>query len=305
MLTRSNRHGVFAAASTLLLLATAAQAQTNLRWKLTPGSVLNHSLTQDSDTAVNVGGQMITTKMMRVVNTVWSVNDVSDQGTADITQSFSGIKFKLTSMAFNLDYDSASATEPTDPIGQQIATSLKPLTQIKFNFKLSPRGEITEVTVPDESRKLLAGVQLDPQMAGALSPEGMIAMIKECVIPFPAEPLQKGSSWKHKSESKVPPIGMMVNEATLTYDGKAPSGKPLEQFTVQIASKLTADPNNELAQFSMKEQSELGKLYFDNIAGRLSHSESTQVLVMDVTAVGQKFEQTVKTIKKAKLTLAE
>ena len=60
-------------------------------------------------------------------------------------------------------------TEPKDPIGKQIASSIKPLSQAKFNFKLSPRGEVTDVRVPEESQKLLQGVQLGTQVGGAFS----------------------------------------------------------------------------------------------------------------------------------------
>lgn len=288
-----------------LAFAVSAQGQ-NLKWKLTPGTKLNYTSTQDSDTAMTVGGQTIMNKMSMGINTLWTVNQVDSQGTADITQSFTSIKFKLSGLGVNLDYDSASGTEPKDPIGKQIASSIKPLSQAKFNFKLSPRGEITDVKIPEESQKLLQGVQLGPQVGGALSPDSFVAMIKESVIPFPAEPVQKGSSWKHKSEVKAPPIGTMTNEVTMTYLGPAQSeGKQLDQIQVEVTSKLTADPANPLVQVSIKEQSEKGSLYFDSSAGRLSHSESTQNLKMDVSAAGQKFEQTVKTIKKASLAVAD
>ena len=288
-----------------LTLAVSAKAQ-NLRWKLTPGTSLKYTSNQDSDTVMTVGGQTVTTKMSIGMNTLWNVNQVDAQGTADITQSIANIKIKLSGLGGNLDYDSASGTEPKDPIGKQIAASIKPLSQAKFNFKLSPLGEITDVKVPEDSQKLLQGVQPGPQLGGALNQDTFVAMIKESVIPFPSEPVQKGTSWKHKSEVKAPPIGTMTNEVSMTYVGPAQvAGKQLDQIQVEVTSKLTADPANPLVQVTIKEQSEKGSLYFDSAAGRLSHSESTQNLVMDVSAAGQKFEQTVKTVKKASLTAAD
>ena len=303
MLSRPNFLWIIAAFA--LLSTSATQAQTQLKWKLSPGAVLKYSLTQDSDTAMNVGGQMITTKMTLVMNSAWNVAQVDSAGVADVTQSFEGIKFKLNSAAFNLDFDSNSTTEPTDPIGKQIAKSIKPLSQAKFNFKLSPRGEVSDVTVPEESQKLLQSAQTGPQMAGALTQESLIGMIKDSVLPFPAKQVQKGESWKHKSEIKAPPIGTMSNETTLTYGGPTQvDGKQLEQIQIEVSSKLTGNGANPLVQVAIKDQSEKGMMYFDNAGGRLSHWDSIQNLVMDVSAAGQKFEQTVKTTKKANLSMA-
>ena len=46
----------------VLAFAVSAQGQT-LKWKLTPGTTLKYTSTQDSDTVMTVGGQTITTKM--------------------------------------------------------------------------------------------------------------------------------------------------------------------------------------------------------------------------------------------------
>src|SRR6188474_1135497 len=79
----------------LLVAASSASAQTQLRWKLAPGQVFNHNLSQESTLSANVGGQTIDSKSTLTVENVWTVNKVDSEGIADVTQAISRVRMKM------------------------------------------------------------------------------------------------------------------------------------------------------------------------------------------------------------------
>lgn len=134
--------------------------------------------------------------------------------------------------------------------------------------------------------------------------DGLVSMTKQSMHPLAKDPVRAGSSWTNHVELEVPMLGKVATNSTLTYEGLAQvDGKPLERIRVDSTTAINQQPGgNPLAQLSVKDQSDRGTLYFDNVAGCFSHSESVQVLTLQVSIAGQAIEQTVKTVRKALLT---
>lgn len=286
-----------------LLVASAASAQTQLRWKFAPGEVLNHTLSQESTVNVNVGGQPFDSTSTLTVDNVWTINKVDSQGTAEITQTTARVRMKMGSPMGSIDIDTSAEAEPTDLLAKQIAPSLKTITQAKVTFSMNPQGEVSNVQVasPDANPAVQAN-----QFSRMLGKDGMASMVKQSLQPLPRDPLQKGASWTNKLEIEVPVLGKVATDSKLTYEGQTQvSGKALEQIKVETTTTIAPKAGvNQLAQFAIKDQSDKGTIYFDNTAGRFSHAESVQQLTIHINVAGQMVDQSVKTVRKATLSLA-
>ena len=143
-------------------------------------------------------------------------------------------------------------------------------------------------------------------MSAMVGKDGMATLIKQTTHSLPAEPVKEGASWQQQIDIEVPMLGKMTADTTLTYTGPADvDGKPLEAIRVDTKTKIGQNPAaNALAQLSITEQSDVGTVYFDNRAGRFSHSEGVQTMKMQVSVGGQTVQQSVKTARKARLSPA-
>jgi hypothetical protein len=205
---------------------------------------------------------------------------------------------KMAAPMGNIEIDTDSDADIANPIGKQIASSLKQLTQAKITFSMDPRGEVSNVQVASSTPG--GGAALG-QMFGK---DGMVSMVKQSILPLPPKPVQKGDSWENKAEMEVPTLGKVSADSKLTYDGPMNAdGKTLEQIKVETKTNIAQKQGaNALAQISIKEQSDSGTMYFDNSAGRFSHADTVQNLVLNVAVAGQNVDQTIKTVRKAVLT---
>lgn len=289
---------------TLLLCASPVSAQTELRWKFQPGQIFHHTLTQESTVSAMIGGQPLDSTSSLTVDNVWTVNDLEPDGAAELSQTTSRIRMKMSSPGGMMEIDTSGAEEPKDILGKRIAASLKALTQAKVTFSLSPQGEVSDVQISAPEGKNAGGADQFSQMLGK---DGIVSLVKQSIYPLPREPVQKGSSWTNKMEMDVPMLGKVSTDATLTYEGQTRvAGKALEQIKVVTKTAVAQKQGGtQFAQLSIKEQSDDGTMYFDNAAGRLSHVDSVQHLTLNVAIAGQNVSQTVKTVRKAVLKPAE
>jgi hypothetical protein len=284
-----------------VLLPANIEAQTLLRWKFSPGQKLNHTLSLDSSTSMNFAGQAIETTVALTVDSVWTIDRVDPLGTAEITQTFPRVRMKMVSPVLgSTDVDTASETAAASPA----AKGLKSITQSKVTLSMNSQGETANVQVVGLDGKPVVAAEL---VAGMFGKDGIASIISQSTYPLPKDPLAKGATWSRTLDMDVPMLGKASSTTTLTLAGPAQvSGKSLEQVnldtTMAINPKSAANP---LAQITIKEQSDKGAFYFDKAAGRFSHSESVQTMKMQVMAVGQNIEQSIRTVRKVTLSPAE
>ncbi len=302
---RSIRFTVCFTAAALLLCAANASAQTTLRWKFKTGQVFEQTITQEIKTSVAVGEKNMEVAVSQVIDATFTIGNVDDKGVADVTQEMKRIRMKLTGM-MNGELDSDSAEAPSGPVAS-LAPAIKSMAKAKFQMKMTPLGEIKEVELSKDAVEGLKSLPNAGQLSNMLSKEGLAEMVKKGAHPMPGGPVKVGDSWTTNMEVGVGAVGKMASQTKLTYAGPEKVGdKPLERINLEVTAKLEKAaakpaekaPAQAVPDVTITDQKSQGKLYFDNVAGCLDHSELTQDLTLQVAVAGQKFNQKTQTSTK-------
>jgi hypothetical protein len=165
----------------------------------------------------------------------------------------------------------------------------------EFSFKMSGRGELSEIKVP---QKLLDSLrQAGPEAAagGMFSEEGLKNLISQSSLTLPDSSLDQGKSWTQQSKVPVPMIGTMVLDKTYTYMGLQPNDPAQRHITLD--TKITLEPAADAnVAVKIKSQAAKGDFSFDAEAGRIVTSRVNDQLQMSLSVMGQEFEQTTNTL---------
>ena len=278
---------------TIALLATPAAPAATLRWKLKPGDSFHYLLEQTTVTNPKRNGMdlgKITQSFS--VDLVRTVKSVADDGTAEMTQRFERVRMKYDAGLVKVEYDSSK--EP-DPMVAPLVGSLKAMVGAEFTFKMSARGEMSDVRVPEGVVKAFKEAGARGGAADQFSEEGFKRSLVETSVTFPAEKLEPGQSWSRQVKIPTPEGKEVIQTRTYTYEGPDPKeGEGVEK--IAITSKVDLPPDGSGPDKpDVKRQECKGTLYFDNSAGHMLSSAITEntetaVKVMDATidlVVGQ------------------
>jgi hypothetical protein len=287
-----------AAALLTALAATAVQAQTTLQWKFRKGETLNYQLTQKINVTMSVNNQNIKNNMVQTIDIIWTANDVTSDGTADLTQKIDRIQMTMDSpFGGKTEYDSKEGKKPEGPIGQQINPVLDAMVGAEFSFKMNRKGEVSDVKLPS---KLVDALKNSPAMAqagGMFSEDGMKNMITQSTLSFPAGPIHKGQNWSKTIEVPAGPLGTMRFDNTYTYEGPS-SG----QEKISLKSKMDLKPaENSPLEAAVKSQESEGSFLFDGKKGRLDESEVKQTMELSLKVQNMELVQTMEMIASMKL----
>jgi len=77
-------------------LTASETAQDTLRWKFKKGQKLNYVMTQNMDMSTKVMGRAIDMKLTNIMDMDWVVQTVKTDGTAEITQVISRVRFSMS-----------------------------------------------------------------------------------------------------------------------------------------------------------------------------------------------------------------
>jgi len=279
-------------------LAGAADAAT-LRWQFKEGETLHYQMEQSTVTQLKAAnGQDIKTTNNQTIDMTWKIGKVTD-GAADITQTIDRIRTKIDAPFGAFDYDSKSGKEPEGPIAAGVVPTLKLLVGATFKYKMSARGELSDVQVPDGLVNKLkeASPAAAAAAGGMFTEEGLKNMINESSLSLPAEDLAKGKSWSRPTKMPPSPIGTMTLDKTYTYEGASDG---LEKLSLKVDIKLDP-PTNPNFDVKIGDQKGEGALLFDNNAGRVSSSKVSEKVAMKIAVQNQQIEQTTETTSEMKL----
>ena len=185
--------------------------------------------------------------------------------------------------------DTNDPKEPDDPAGQMMYKALKVLAGLEIKATMSPRGELSDVKVPEQALKELQKLPGAEQLGDMFSPDGFKRMLSQGGLILPAGPVSKGDSWKNTVDLKMP-FGKMTAVVDYTYQGPAEDGAPLEKIGLKTKATLEPDPKSPL-KLTMKSQDCKGTAYFDNRAGRLREVVNDQTMDMESTVGDMTFKQ--------------
>jgi hypothetical protein len=282
----------------LSIVSHQAKAQTTLRYKFKQGESLPYEMDQKMKMGMNVGGQAVDMDISQTINMTWKVESVDKDGKARVTQKFDRFRFVMNGPAGigKVEFDSKENKAPEGPIGTMIGPVLKALASSEFSMTLDSEGKVSDFTMPEklaESFKNLPGGGGAGQM---FTKEGLQQMMAHGAQLLPTEAVTVGKTWHQEVTTKLPTGGTMKIDNRYTYTGPATvDGKKLEKIAIQPKLTMEGDP---AGQFKMKTKSQdaKGEIYFDNVSGRIDHTNLTQNMETEISVGGmemtQKIEQT-------------
>jgi hypothetical protein len=271
-----------------LALASAAQAQTTLRYKYKEGEKLEYVVDQDQKTTMNLLGMDIDIKQNMVMKMTWQTLKVDENGNATAKVTMTRVTLTMEGGPLGkVTVDSTDKDEPDDPIGQMFSQVVKGVGSMEMTFTADPSGDVRDVKVAEGTIKKLKKLPGIPGGGEMFGPESFKSIVHGSIIlPLPKEAIDQGKSWSHKMEQKAPGLGKMSVDTKYTYEGQIEkNGTKLEKLAAKPSLKIEADPD---AQIKMSVKSSAGKGFalFDNKVGRIAESSNEQVIRMEIDAGG-------------------
>lgn len=281
------------AAAALTAVASAASADTTLRWKFATGQKRNYVMTQKMAMKMELMGKQIETTVTQTVDMTWEVKEVDKDGVAEMVQTIDRVKLSMMGPTGNIDMDTAKVEDPAGAPAP-LTTLFRAMTGTPFASKVTPRGELRDVQVP--AKIVDAFKNAGPAGAMLGNEESLKNMFGQSLIVFPEGPVAQGKSWT--GNRKMPmPFGTMVMDITYTLEGAT---GPVEK--IGIDTKVKIEPKEGVpVSIAVKSQDMKGHCRFDNAAGKLNSSDVVQKLAMTVTVQGQEFVQDIETTTKMDL----
>ena len=279
-----------------LTAAGRADAAT-LRWKFKAGEELHYQMVQKTVTAMKANGQDLKTTQDQTIDMTWKIGKVAEDGTAEIAQSIDRIRTKIDSAFGAFAYDSDDPKPAEGPIAAGVIPTLKALVGATFRYKMSPRGELTDVKVPEGLIQQLKESSPAAGAVGMFSEEGLKNMIHESSLDLPVDDLAKGKAWSRQTKLPPSPVGLMSFDKTYTYEGPADGGEK-----IALSSKIALEPTpGSNLDVKLGAQEGKGDFVFDNAAGRVSNSSVTQRIEMVITVMNQQITNSTETSSSMKL----
>lgn len=303
------RFGLVLTLAILLVSASPALAQKNLRWKLAAGDQLQVDVNQQTTSSVIIPGnamKSVKTKMEMTLETLWTIES-ADEKQIKISQTVKRLAVKLQIGDANpIAYDSAPKTPPVGA-AKDFATAAKPLLEegSALIVTMDTRGEVLSA----EPSKKLAELWKIPGAkvpGGAGSKESVEDLLKRSIVLLPemrvtADDAGK-AKWIKEREVEIA-IGKVKQSTEFVYAGEVEEGgKKLDK--IDFTSKLTLVPGGAKSlKLTLKEQTQTGHALFSAEQGRVVSAEQTQHLVTEApyreTLITVTVDSTVKTtIKK-------
>ena len=274
---------VFAIVLSIVLLACLAvpvSAQT-LEWKLKKGQTLTVETVNEMVTSMKLpDGSTQEMPMKQSVQAQWQVIDaVSDS--FYVEQTVKRVRTSMKSPFMNLDYDSEQG-DPKDPLGKQMAATIKPVLGVPISLKLGKRGNLIELKLPDAIQKA------ESSPANPLSAESLKATFQQ-QVEFPEGDFPVGKTWEQTFTTNA--NGMQTKSLLkLRYDGIVQEqGRKLAKIHTDTVTELLQSPAG--IEITMEDTGSDGDILFDVELGCLSKSVQRQKLKMNMSVGGQKLSQ--------------
>jgi hypothetical protein len=249
----------------LLLLCPSASAIT-LAWKFAAGDEENYRLTQSAKLSSGEGDALKQfAAIEQELDIKWKVLEVDEQGTATITVQIAAMSMLASGPdGQEVRFDSESTEEP-----QGYAAILRPLgkrlSESEVQLKMSPRGEVTDVKIPDELSEAVKSVPGGKKFAedGGVTSFESLARLGSPMM-FPVEDLSAETTWNEKREIELPVLGKVASEFVYTVE------EPIAEDRVSIDQMLKLDASKAEGDLRLKlvNQESAGTIDFNVAEGR-------------------------------------
>jgi hypothetical protein len=220
--------------------------------------------------------------MKQQVDTHWTVSDSDDTSFA-VETTIKRARTSMKSPFMNIDYDS-DKEEPKDPVGKQIAASIKQLIGVPILMKIGRQGKLMEMKLPESIQKLGSG-PTNPVPSNFL--ESLTASSEQLQIP--EGEMTIGRKWEQTTKSNVNGMQTKAN-VKYRYEGTVEEeGRKLAKFHTDITTELVQSPPG--IEIALEDTGSDGEIFFDVELGCISKAIQRQKFKMSMNVGGQKLSQ--------------
>jgi hypothetical protein len=270
----------------MIACASAAHAQT-MRYQFKEKDKLSYAMEQKTKSTVNLMGAEIVSSINASMSLYWEVLKVDTQGNAHVKIKVTHSKIALDSLVGMVEVDSNSKDSPTDVAGKMIAQMNKAFAAMEITATMLPTGEMKDVKVSEATVKAMKAIPSADKFGDLAHPDNFKDMLSNIV--FPMQPIAKGKSWTHKTESNSPE-GKVSTEHIFTLEETIDQDSvKLEKISLKPNIKVEADPK---AMIKVKSIKSSGHILFDNKAGQLVESSISQTKVGKIDVMGLTLDNT-------------
>jgi hypothetical protein len=246
-----------------------------LAWKFAPGDEENYRLTQSAKLSSGEGDALKQfAAIEQELDIKWKVIEVDNQGIATIAVQIAAMSMLASGPdGQEVRFDSESTDEP-----QGYAAILRPLgkrlSESEVQLKMSPRGEVTDVKLPEELSDAVKSIPGGKKFAidGGMSSFESLARLGAPRL-WPSEEVTAETSWNEKREIELPVLGKVDSEFVYTVE------EPISEDRVAIDQVLKLDARKVAADLRMKivNQESAGTIDYNVAEGRPDLSNLTYV----------------------------
>ncbi len=276
---------------------TTANAADPLVWKFEPGAKFRYRMTQNMKQGMDLGaGGAEGQDIVNVIRMSWVVDKVNDDGSAAVSQKIDRMTMSIKPPQGDaVEFDSASTEEPQG-FAAMIAPLFREMTRAKFTLTMSPRGKISDVSVPDELIAAVAAAPGAAAMGDMATAEGLEQMMERMAFEVP-ETLDPSKPWTSTAEAENAVLGKQTIKIEYRYVGaRDVDGVALEAFkpTLDIAFA------GGTATAKIEKQTTDGEILFNRTAGRLESTSLVHHMTLVLTTGGQTITQTLDQVTEMK-----
>ncbi|MBL4886161.1 MAG: hypothetical protein JKY95_16720 [Planctomycetaceae bacterium] len=249
---------------------------------------MHYELKQSLVTTTDVAGEENTNTITQHMNLSTVIEKVLPDGSAQVNKKIDRIRLKASHPegGQELEYDSAENKEVTGAFAM-IVKSMAMLVNQDITMTISPQGEASNVSIPEDLVKRFSGP--GSNLGGVNSAEGVKKMMSQGSVIFPDKPLAPGDTWQRDLTTDLP-YGTMKSVIVFKYTGRTEKGL----HRIDAVTKISIEPNANIPfQIKMTESEGHGIYMFDATQGVILASGLKQTMNMEITAVGQSTKQSV------------
>lgn len=264
-----------------------------LRWKLIPGREYRYALAQATVLdSTPEGGRPLHSERRQEVDFRWVVGEVGEEA-AEVALVVDRIRVHVArdGLPGGLDFDTASdAAAPDDPYAARVAALLKGLVGARITFRLTPRGEVRDVRLPDALSAALR--RPDASGEGVLASEEGVRNLIAVSVPFlPEGPSGPGTTWARQVAAPMSTVGSLILDKTYTDRGPRPDRPEVHDVDVGTRFSIQPMPGSNVAM-KLEKQSGSGSFAFDARRGMVESGRLEDSLTIRFSAEGRSVEQT-------------
>ncbi len=282
----------------LLVASTLVCAGEPLIWKFAVGDAHHYQLVQTMNMTMSLGpsGETAST-VKQTIGMTWEVKSVEANGTAVLLQTIDRIEMDLSAPGQKeVHFDTASDESP-EGFAAMLAPTLNALTSTPFKVTMTPRGEITEVEVPETLVAVMAQGPGGAILGDLATEEGFRNTVQQSSLTLPeAKDLVEGHQWNSTFEMENPATGKIVVETTYAYQGpREVAGQAMEVFVPTLLLRFGKGPDQTGGTIRVERQESGGEILFNRSAGRLESTTLRQqvdlVIMVGENSINQHIDQ--------------